>query len=192
MDPSDDEFVERYRRGEVLALEELAAKYRAQLFGFILGLTQSRTEADDVFQEVWLRAIRKLSHYKRGNFFGWLLRIARNIAIDRARKRKPEVSLDQPAADGEAGSWDLPSRDRGPARHLADRDTGRRIMAAVAALPLEQREVFLMRVQLDLQFKEIAKAQRVSINTSLARMQYALGKLRQLLAKDYAEIRSQR
>jgi len=49
-------------------------------------------------------------------------------------------------------------------------------------LPPDQREVFLMRVESDLPFKEIARIQKVSINTALARMQYALNKLRPLMA----------
>ena len=68
------------------------------------------------------------------------------------------------------------------------RGCGPRIAAAVAKLPAEQREVFLMRMEGDLPFKEIARIQKVSINTALARMQYALNKLRQDLKSDYADL----
>ena len=65
---------------------------------------------------------------------------------------------------------------------------GRRIKEAVARLPLDQREVFLMRTQAELSFKEIARIQKVSINTTLARMQYALNKMRPLLRDAYTEL----
>jgi RNA polymerase sigma factor (sigma-70 family) len=64
-----------------------------------------------------------------------------------------------------------------------------RIEAAAAQLPLEQREVFWLRMQADLSFKEIAKIQKCSINTALARMQYAVSKLRKELASEYRELR---
>ena len=75
-----------------------------------------------------------------------------------------------------------------PSRQLEDGETGVEIAQAVRQLPPEQREVFIMRVQGDLPFKEIARVQKVSINTALARMQYALSKLRDLLAEEYDRV----
>ena len=97
---SDIALIGRYRRGEVRALEQLVEKYRRPLFGFIINMTGSRNEADEVFQEVWFRVIRKLAVYKHKNFLGWLLRIAHNQIIDRARRRKPDMSLDEERDDG--------------------------------------------------------------------------------------------
>ena len=65
-------------------------------------------------------------------------------------------------------------------------DEWERIRAAVMKLPPEQREVFTMRMDAGMPFKEIAKLQGTSINTALARMQYAMGKLREMLQNDYA------
>ena len=63
---------------------------------------------------------------------------------------------------------------------MADEDLGRRIARAVGSLPMEQKEVFVMRTYAGLPFKQIASVQRVSINTALARMQYAMAKLRSI------------
>lgn len=190
MEESDGERLRRYRRGEVEALQALVEKYRRPLYGFILNMTQGAEGAEDVFQEVWFKAIRRLPLYRQGNFFGWLVRIAHNAIIDRARRRRPDVSLDDAPAEGEASIGDaVASRDPDPAGRVQAADLGRRLAKAVAALPMEQKEVFVMRVRAGLSFREIAEVQRVSVNTALARMQYALGKLRPMLKEDYEQWR---
>ncbi len=188
MEISDGELLARYRGGEVSALEELVEKYRRPLFAFILNMTEGRGDADEIFQEVWFRAIRNLKRYKQKNFLGWLMRIAHNLVIDRARRKKPDVSLDQAPRGGDEDMAlinRVPSRETGPDGLAEAGDLGQVIAAAVATLPLEQREVFLMRTEMELPFKEIAGIQDVSINTALARMQYALGKLRPMLREHY-------
>ena len=166
-------------------MDALVRKYRRALFGFILNLTGNEPDADDVFQETWLRAVRNMDRYREKNLCGWLMRIARNIVIDRVRLRKPQSSLDAEPAQGRPLRDMVPGKDPGPRRHLEARGTGRAIGSAVATLPVEQREVFLLRVTAGLSFKEISKTQGVSINTALARMQYALAKLRICLKEEY-------
>lgn len=188
MEVSDSELLTRYRRGQVDVLESLIEKYRRPLFGFIINMIQGRDEADEIFQEVWLRVIRNQAKYKHGNFCGWLVRIAHNVIIDRSRRKKPDVSLDEEKDEGLSLGQVIPGNEPGPASRLAGQDLGERITEAVNALPPDQKEVFLMRAKADMSFKEIAKAQKVSINTALARMQYALGKLRTVLEEDYEEL----
>ena len=181
-------WIAEYRAGNVQALEKLVEHYRRPLYAFILRMTEGRDDAEEIFQEVWFRAIRKLDSYKQKSFLSWLFRIAHNLVIDRGRKRKPEHSL-QERQDEEGPSLEsrIESPGLGPADEADSRDLGRRIKAAVANLPDEQREVFLMRTEGGLPFKEIAKIQGASINTALARMQYALAKLREDLKDDYRE-----
>ncbi len=191
METGDGELLAQYLGGEVSALEQLVEKYRRPLFAFILNMTEGRGDADEIFQEVWFRAIRSLKRYKQKNFLGWLMRIAHNLVIDRARRKKPDVSLDQsPGGDDEGLALinRLPSQDAGPDGLAEAGDLGQVIAAAVATLPVDQREVFLMRTKVELPFKEIARIQGVSINTALARMQYALNKLRPMLADHYAAL----
>ena len=185
MEGTDKELVDLYRRGHVEALDALIERYRRMLFGYIFNMVGGSADADEIFQETWFRVIRKIGGYRERNFGGWLVRIARNIAIDRIRRRKPDLSLDAEPEEGRSLAEVIPGQDPGPRRRVEARDTGSAIARAVAGLPLEQREVFLMRVEADLSFKEIARAQRVSINTALARMQYALAKLRLSLKTEY-------
>lgn len=185
MDTADRELVARYQRGDVAALDQLVERHQRPLYGYLVNLTRNPTEADDLFQEVWMRVIRKLDGYQDQNFGGWLMRIAHNLTVDRIRRRKPEISVDAEDERGGSLGQTLAAAGISPHGELAARDLGARIATAVATLPPEQKAVFVMRVQAELPFREIARIQGVSINTALARMQYALGKLRALLQADY-------
>ncbi len=185
----ENEWLAQYRAGDVSALGKLVEFYRRPLFGFILKMTEGHGDAEEVFQEVWFRAIRKLDTYKPKSFLSWLFRIAHNLIIDQARKQKPAVSLQEKQQEGDLSLEErIEAPERGPATNFGGLDLGRRIDEAVQALPEEQREVFLMRTKVNLPFKEIAKIQGTSINTALARMQYALEKLRTSLKDEYEEL----
>jgi len=184
----DMELIVRYKRGDVSALDVLVMRYRRQLFGYILNMSGNAGEADEVFQEVWLKVIRKIGFYRHKNFLGWLVRIAHNVIIDRSRRRKPNVSLDAESEDGGSLGAVLTAGGPAPADGIENRDLGRVISRAVAMLPADQREVFILRTEAEVSFKDIAKIQGVSINTALARMQYALAKLREPLRESYNEL----
>lgn len=189
MEPTDSELLTRYRCGQVDALEQLVERFRRPLYGYILNMTEGRDDADEIFQEVWFRVIRKLDGYRQKNFFGWVVRITHNLIIDRHRRRRPEVSLDRETETAEPMVDRISATGMDPQQQTEAADLGRRIADAVSGLPDEQKEVFLLRVQTALPFKEIAGIQKASINTVLARMQYALEKLRGALKDDYAELR---
>ena len=184
----DRRLLTRYREGDVAALERLVEKYRPMLYGYIVNTTEGRDDTDEIFQEVWFRVIRKQADFQHGNFGGWLVRIARNLVIDRARGRRNVVSLDAPGTDGRSIEEKLPGEVKTARANLADEELGRRIREAVEELPMEQKEVFWMRMQAGLPFREIADIQGVSINTALARMQYALAKLRDRLKDAYRQL----
>lgn len=189
MDQDDAKLLAAYREGDSEALGILVDKYKRPLFGFILRFSEGREDADEVFQEVWVRAIKNMNRYRQKNLLSWLFRIAHNLMIDRVRRRKFVLSLDTPAGDdGMTIGEQLAIAGLGPDAETGGRELGLRIEAAAAQLPPEQREVFWLRMQADLSFKEIAKIQKCSINTALARMQYAVSKLRKELAGEYREL----
>ncbi len=189
MDQEDAQLLAAYLAGDNEALGGLVEKYKRPLFGFILRFSEGRGEADEIFQEVWVRAIKNMNRYRHKSLLSWLFRIAHNLMIDRARRRKPVVSLDTPESeDGIPLADQLAAVRLGPDEETSGREIGLRIEAAAAQLPIEQREVFWLRMQADLSFKEIAKIQKCSINTALARMQYAVSKLRKELAGEYREL----
>lgn len=192
-DQTLEHLLEQYRKGDIEALGRIVDQTRRPLYGFILGMVRDPHQAEDLFQDVWIRAIKGLHRYQSDRLLSWLFRIARNRVIDISRKRKPDASLQQPVGTAETSNTlesVLPTRDQGPERHTSNRELALRIQQAVHSLPLEQREVYLMRTEADMPFKQIAGIQNVSINTSLARMQYALKHLREALADDYHSLTS--
>ncbi len=189
MDNEDAKLLSAYRKGDVEALGRLVEKYKRPLFGFLSRFASSPGEADEWFQETWVRAIQHMNIFRQKNLLSWLFRIAHNLVIDQSRRKKPDCSLDAPHPEtGLPLSDHVPSENLSPALEAAGRDIGRHIEAAANLLPLEQREVFWLRMAADLPFKEIARLQRTSINTALARMQYALEKLRATLGPAYREL----
>ena len=188
MERTDQALIRRYiEGGDTDALEELVIRHRKALFGYIVNMAGKNDSADEIFQEVWFKVIRKIRSYRHRNFCGWLIRIAHNTIMDRARRNKRDVSLDATDVQGRSMAELLREPAPGPDERITDNDLGGRIKTAIDELPVEQKEVFIMRTQSGLSFKEIAGSQNVSINTALARMQYALAKLRAALKNDYLE-----
>jgi len=186
-EPDLEALLQSYRQGDEASLGRIVERTRRPLHRYILGMVGNPHLAEDVFQDVWLRAVRNLHRYHNRHLQAWLFRIARNRVIDITRKKKEDFSIQQPLGSGEEPvtlETFLASSDIGPSRLADDRELGQRIRAAVALLPPEQREVFVLRMESGLPFKEIADLQEVSINTALGRMQYALRRLRETLAED--------
>lgn len=181
------QLLDAYRNGSIEALETLVERYRRPLYAFILRMLQRGGDADEIFQEVWLRAIRSMDSFDNRNLLSWLFRIAHNLMIDRIRVQGRTMSIDQAIGGENSPSLmdTLKSEAEDPAKQAAQRDMAAKVADLVTRLPPEQREVFVMRTEAELPFKEIARIQGVSINTALARMQYALSKLRAGLKKEW-------
>ena len=191
MDKTDIDCINAYLGGDANALAPLVEKYKRPLFSFILKMTEGREDADEIFQETWFRALKNIHKFKHKNFLNWLFRIAHNLVIDRARRNKKNVSMQSSFASDESGSTledHLPAPGISPAEESGGTMLGKQIEEAVETLSPEQKEVFLLRMYGNISFKEIAKIQKCSINTCLARMQYALGKLRSILKNEYEEL----
>jgi len=192
MDKQDTDCIHDYLNGNADALAPLVEKYKRPLFSFILKMTEGREDADEIFQETWFRALKNVHKFKHKNFLNWLFRIAHNLVIDRARRSKKNISM-QSSMGGEDGTNTLEDHLAAPGISPAEESggtmLGKQIEEAVETLSPEQKEVFLLRMYGNTSFKEIAKLQKCSINTCLARMQYALTKLRSILKDEYEELK---
>ena len=182
---SDAELLRAFSKGDCPAMDQLVGRYRQSLFSWLLGMTGSRADAEDLFQDVWFRVIRHAGRFNDVSFKAWMWKIARNLLIDFRRKRRPDISLDAVENEDDQPLLEqLADTGVGPAKAVELDDLTRRVMQAVARLPDVQREVFLMRVQGDFSFSEIAETLDIPLNTALGRMHDAMNKLKKLLAKE--------
>ena len=179
---TDQELISCYLNGEEKAFEVLLNRHKNKIYTSIYLFTKDRSLADDIFQEVFIRIIdtlRKGKYNHEGKFLQWAMRISYNLCVDyfRRGKRRPIVSsnddfdifdvLKQPELNAEESIMRSQTHDK--VRQLVDH------------LPEEQREVVILRHYADMSFKEIAKLTRVSINTALGRMRYALINIRKMV-----------
>jgi len=135
--------VARAKAGDDEALRFLYITYSQNIYGYVRSIVRDEHEAEDVTQHVFAKLMTKLVKYEdRGApFFAWLIRLARNVAIDhmRANRLTPtETVLDPGSTSG------------------TDFDSGETVRAALAALPDEQREVVVLRHIIGLTPAEIA------------------------------------
>lgn len=183
---TDEELLAAYQQGDVGAFELLLRRHRAPLFTFLLRMLGDRERAEDLAQETFLRIVKGAQAWeRRARFQTWLFTIARNLCVDQSRRdrfRRVDSLDAQGPDDGPAMLDSVPGREIDPARG-AESSRLRPVLArALAALPAEQREVFLLREQAGVPFKEIAELTGVNENTVKSRMRYALEGLRKALA----------
>lgn len=195
-DVTDEVLMMQFQGGDRAAFASLVRRHKLPIFNFVLRQIHSRSASEDIVQDVFVRVVHKASTFKHeARFTTWIYSIARNLCIDHLRKMslRRHPSLDH-APTGAEDRLALGERlaDEHPAtaadRSLTSTDIGERIVAAVEALPDEQREVFLLRQLANIPFKEIADMTGVPENTVKSRMRYALERLQDALSEyeDYA------
>jgi len=188
MQPTDEDLIAAYlEEGDEAAFRTLVQRYQDQIFGYLMGMVKNRATAHDLFQETFLRVIeamqdRRGSYTHKGQWLSWVMRIARNAAIDHIRKQKKWTDVSNDDENDGHSFWDNLS-DEAPA---ADEELHRAeqrewLDEHIEQLSSEQREVLLLRQETDLTFREIAELTDVSINTALGRMRYALKNLRRMI-----------
>lgn len=183
MDFEDDDagLMLRYRDGDAAAFAALYAHYKGPLYRYLLRHVRSASAAADLFQEVWSHLIATRARYEpRAKFATFLFHIAHNCAIDFFR-RDSNLRESVPAHDSEALlEAEVPEHQR-PDRAAEFAEQESAVLAAVAALPQEQREAFLLREETGLNIEEIARITDVPVETAKSRLRYAVRKLKNSL-----------
>jgi len=148
-------------------------------------LVKEQTLAEDIFQDTFIKIIRSLKKgiYKdEGRFYSWATRIAHNLVIDHYRKQKNMKML-----SNESCEFDLFNNANLSDKTIEDKIIKEQILSdlkgIIKELPEEQRSIVIMRLYLNMSFKEIAESTGVSINTALGRMRYAVINLRKLMGE---------
>ncbi len=179
---ADQELIELYLNGNEKAFEILLRRHKTRIYTSIYIFCKDSQLAEDIFQEVFIKIINTLRsgrYNHEGKFLQWALRIAHNLCVDyfRRDKRRPTV--------GETDEYDIFNviglSDESPEQSIMRSQVHERIRYLVDSLPNEQREVVVLRHYADMSFKEIASLTRVSINTALGRMRYALINMRRMV-----------
>ncbi len=174
----------RYGSGDIGAFEILYARQKGPLYRYLLRHVRDEAAASDLFQEVWSKVIAARTRYEaRAKFSTFLFHIAHHCTIDHHRRRLTAPL--QTAGDEEAAA---PSEPEVPEHQRPDRlaeisEQRSALLAALAALPIEQREAFLLREEGGLGVEDIARITGVGVETAKSRLRYAVRRLRQALTE---------
>lgn len=172
-------------RRDEQALASLYDRYRVILFGLLARILNSREEAEDVLQEVFVQVWRRAADFdeQRGRPFTWLVTLARSRAIDRLRS----LAARQRATDAAArNSPDEVSDAASDTLHSEQRQI---VQRALAQLPEEQKQTLLLAYFEGLTQSEIATRLSTPLGTVKTRMRSGMIKLRELLANQMASLR---
>jgi len=187
---ADEDLMLAFARGDAAAFERLYDRHARGLHRFIvrcLARQAGEGVADEVFQETWLAVARQAAGWRpQARFVTWLFTIARSRVIDQVRRSRAQGggtldSIDDDAHGRLAGSLAADARGE-PLALVETRAQARAFMAAVDALPPEQRETFLLQAEAGMSVDEIAAATGVGAETAKSRLRYARARLRHTLA----------
>lgn len=186
---NDEQLIQLYLTGDERAFEELLNRHQQKIYTSIYLFVKDQNQAEDIFQEVFIKIIdtlRKGKYNHEGKFSQWAMRISYNLCVDyfRRSKRRPQV---QPTEEFDIFEV-LRLADDNAEQRIMRSQTHEKVRKLVDMLPPEQREVVILRHYADMSFKEIAKLTRVSINTALGRMRYALINIRKLMEEKQVQL----
>jgi RNA polymerase sigma-70 factor (ECF subfamily) len=153
------------------------------LYSYAMVLSRNHAEAEDLVQETYVRAIQALGRLRAGsNMKGWLFTILRNIWLNQLRRRRngPQV-VEIEVEDGVANNIAEPSKDSYDL--YVSKVQAEQVRAAIQELPVEFREVILLREYEDLSYLEIASVLDCPVGTVMSRLGRARAKLRGLLSE---------
>jgi RNA polymerase sigma-70 factor (ECF subfamily) len=177
-DLSDAELLDRFRRGEELALEQLFERYEVPVFQFLVGMLRDHHQAEDALQDTFVRALQRLDGVDPDHLRGWLFTVAYHQAmLLKRRQRQRPVLLEHD---------ELTDPGLGPHLRAEHDDDARRLQELLLHLPAVQQEVIRQRVYEGKRFREIAAAMGCPLNTALARMHEGLKRLRVLWENHHA------
>ncbi|MEX2238466.1 MAG: sigma-70 family RNA polymerase sigma factor [Dehalococcoidia bacterium] len=177
-----DQLAARAQNGDLAAFNELVLTYQQQVYNLALRMLSSPAAAEDVTQDAFISAYRRIDTYRGGNFKAWLLRIATNACYDvlRQRGRRPATSLDgmfeesdaPPIADPHAASPELEAERK---------EVAAAVQRALSQIPADQRAAIILCDLQGLAYEEIAVTLDVNIGTVKSRINRGRARLRELL-----------
>lgn len=165
MESEAEEIARGLRRRDPEVLDRLIEQYQHRLLRFLVSVLHDRQTAEDIFQETWIRVLEQGRRYDPNHKFStWLLTIARNLAIDHMRRKRPDALEDlppgsEPETSG-AGAFDI----------AVQRQQAELLGSALDQIPGEQREAVVLRFQEGMTLEEIAAVTKAPLSTVKSRL----------------------
>lgn len=163
MDPwierdSDEALVAAARDGDFASFEKLFERHRNLVYRFVFQMSNRRDDAEDLTQEVFVRAYQNLSRYRdEAKFTTWLLRIATNLATDRSRMYQRRMALEnQESGSQGALAWMTIGNVENPVENLESDRRVEILRKAIMALPDHHRNVIILRDIEEMEYKDMA------------------------------------
>jgi RNA polymerase sigma-70 factor (ECF subfamily) len=186
-EPPDESLLARVKAGDEDALGTLVERYRRPLFGYLFRMLGDAAEAEDVFQETFLRVVKHLPRFEEGRRVRpWVYAIASNLVknVYRSRKYREKTSLDQEGPEGEPLSGRLAAVSASPDEGAQTAETAVLVREAVERLSPTGRDALVLFYYQGLAYEEIAQVLEVPLGTVKSRIHNALGKLAGLLSPE--------
>jgi RNA polymerase sigma-70 factor (ECF subfamily) len=175
---TDGELIRAWREGHHWAVTRLVERWRRPLYGYLVKFTGQAADAEDLFQDTWVRVLGALPRYEeREQFKSLLFTVANRLAIDHARRRS-RFRLEEDSEDAPLAERVTAGLESCPEWRMAGRQRETLLRQAIDGLPETQRSVVLLRLEAGMSFQEIAEVQGAPIGTVLPRMHRAVKSIR--------------
>jgi RNA polymerase sigma-70 factor (ECF subfamily) len=166
------------QNGDPEAFASLLGRYQNRLYRYLLRWVHEPASAEDLFQQTWMRVIQNIRRFDaKRNFDAWLFAVARNIAIDYVRRRRP-ASLEEPLGDDFFLSDALATGAPGPLDQVLRSEKIESVRRALESQPPVYREILSLRFEEEMKLEEIAEVLSVPLGTVKTRLARALERLR--------------
>jgi RNA polymerase sigma-70 factor (ECF subfamily) len=174
------------KRQDVGLLDQLIVRYQHRLMRYLLYLTGNREQAEDLFQEVWMRVLLRGGQFNgKARFDTWLFTVARNLVIDLKRKRTMsslEEMFETAGEDDRPMNVEIMAEGPSPFDQCSSGEDRQRLASAMMTMDSAHREVLVLRFHEDLSLEEIANVTRAPLSTVKSRLYRGLAAMKPKMA----------
>ncbi len=183
---TDEELVEKVKKGDADVYEKIIQKYQSKVFGLIYNMTKNQNDIEDLAQEVFIKIYKNLGKFKgESSLYTWIYKITVNLCLDEMKKRKNVIYLDEKIEvdDGEVNR-ELPSEEKSQEKLYEEKELQEKLHNCINKLPEKQRVMIVLRDIKGFSYEEISKITDVKLGTVKSQINRARLKLKELLDEE--------